>query len=110
MRTIEISAVNQLFRSYLDADKLIRSFLDPDFGLRSMPRHYDRGILQGIQTLSNGLLDGFEVSAPEIGTPDTATKERVASQDQIVAGKMKTRGTGGMARRMKGDSGELANR
>jgi hypothetical protein len=62
----------------LGTDKLIRLFLQPDFGLRSMPRHHDRVILQGVQPLSNGLLDGFEVSAPEIGAPDAAAKECVA--------------------------------
>jgi len=66
------------FSILLDTDKLIRRFLQPDFGLRSMPRHHDRVILQGVQPLSNGLLDGFEVSAPEVGTPDAAAKECVA--------------------------------
>jgi len=66
------------FSILLDTDKLIRLLLHPDFGLRSMPRHHNRGILQGVQPLSNGLLDGVEVSAPEIGAPDAAAKECVA--------------------------------
>jgi len=66
------------FSILLDTDKLIRLLLQPDFGLRSMPRHHNRGVLQGVQPLSNGLLDGFEVSTPEIGAPDAAAKECVA--------------------------------
>ena len=85
-------------------NKLIRLFLQPDFGLRSMPRHDGRGIIQGIQPLSNGLLDGFEISAPKIGAPDAAAKKSIAGQHNVVARKMKTHGSGRVTRRMQCDS------
>jgi len=74
-----------------------------------MPRHYNRCIFQAVQPLSNGLFDGVEVSAPEIGAPDAAAKECVAGQNQFVDGEMKTHGPGSVAWRMESDRGDLAD-
>src|SRR5437868_13769071 len=82
------------FSILLQTNKLIRLLFQPDFGLRSMPRHHDRGILQRVQPLPNGLLDGFEVSAPEISAANAAAKECVAGQDHVVDREMKTHGPG----------------
>src|SRR5262249_42239032 len=85
-------------------DKLIRFLLHSDFSFGAMSCHHNCVILQGIQSFPNRLLNGVEVSAPEISPPDAAPKECVAGQDKIVARKMKTHGSGGVARRMEGDS------
>ena len=74
-----------------------------------MPRHDDRRILQGVQPLSDGLFDGVEISTPEIGAPNTAAKERVAGQEKVIAGKMKTHGAGGVAWGMERNCGDLAD-
>jgi hypothetical protein len=74
-----------------------------------MPCHYDCRIRQTVQPLSNGLFDAVEVSSPKIGAPDTAAKERVAGQHEIVARKMKTHGAGGMARGMERNCGDLTD-
>ena len=74
-----------------------------------MPRYHNSGILQGIQALSNGLLNGIEIPTPEIGSPNAAAKERVAGQDHVIARKIKTHGAGGVAGGMECNRRDLAN-
>ena len=96
--------LEDFFSILLNADKLIRLFLHPNFGLRSMPRHHDRRIVQAIQSFSYGLFDGIEVSTPEIGSPDAAAKERIAGHNEVVVRKMKTHGPRAVAGRMESNS------
>src|SRR4029077_6776474 len=97
------------FSILLYTDKLIRLLLHSDFSLRSMPRHHDRRVLQGVQPFSNGFFNGVEVSAPEIGSPDAAAKECVPGQDKVIGREMKTHRPGGVAWRIERDSRDLAD-
>lgn len=68
-------------------DKRIFTHFIAQAGVRTMPGHYRRVFVEGVQTLLDRTHDGGLVATPQIRAPYPALEQRVAGNQQLSLGR-----------------------